>query len=102
MSNFTIPSSEELESALTPLPNWSVLDGKLLATFTFVDFRTAFTFMTLVAEQAETLGHHPEWANSYNTVTCMLFTHEADDQITSLDLKLAEAINGAALALREE
>jgi 4a-hydroxytetrahydrobiopterin dehydratase len=72
---------------------WNETDGKLQRTFRFRDFSEAFAFMTRVALVAESMGHHPEWTNVYNTVTIKLCTHDAGDRVTGKDRKLAEAID---------
>jgi len=64
----------------------------LEASFCFSNFRQAFAFMTEVALLAEKLNHHPEWSNIYNKVEITLSTHDAGNQLTALDLKMAEAI----------
>lgn len=49
--------------------------------------------MTAVAKIAEQQHHHPDWSNSYNTVTINLSTHDEDDAITAKDHRLAIAID---------
>ncbi len=74
---------------------WRLVDGKLCITLAFADFHQAFEFMTVVAQDAEALNHHPEWSNTYNRVSIALTTHDALG-ITALDLALAERITTAA------
>lgn len=73
--------------------NWKVVDGALQRTFKFADFSEAFAFMTRVALEAEKMGHHPTWTNTYNTVEIRLSTHDADDTVTDKDHRLASAID---------
>jgi 4a-hydroxytetrahydrobiopterin dehydratase len=54
--------------------------------------------MTDVAALAEKHDHHPEWSNVYNRVTIRLTTHDAGNQVTDNDRKLAEAIEALASA----
>ena len=61
-------------------------------TFTFGSFREAFSFMTRVALEAETMDHHPDWTNVYNRVTVRLNTHAAGSKITAKDVELARRI----------
>ncbi|MCC2631878.1 MAG: pterin-4-alpha-carbinolamine dehydratase [Patescibacteria group bacterium] len=82
-----------LESRLKTLPGWEVSDQKLVKEFLFADFSEAFEFMTKVAAVAESLGHHPDWSNSYNKVTIELTTHD-EGGISEKDLELAEGIEG--------
>jgi 4a-hydroxytetrahydrobiopterin dehydratase len=93
MAHFTILSQEQIDEALNKLPKWEQDNNQLTATYTFKDFRTAFAFITLVAEEAERAGHHPEWTNIYNKVTFKLSTHDAGDKVTDLDIHMAGYIN---------
>lgn len=72
---------------------WTEQDGALERTFVFADFKEAFAFMVRVAEVAERQGHHPDWRNSYNTVTIRLRTHDAGGAITDKDHRLATTID---------
>lgn len=74
---------------------WEVVDGRLHRELTFADFAEAFAFMGRVAAEAERLGHHPDWSNSWNRVVIDLVTHDAGSRITELDLELARAIEAA-------
>ncbi|MBI2710997.1 MAG: 4a-hydroxytetrahydrobiopterin dehydratase [Actinobacteria bacterium] len=71
---------------------WTVEEGKLHRRFRFDDFSEAFGFMTRVALVAEKANHHPDWSNSWNTVTIDLVSHDAGG-LTQRDHDLAEAIN---------
>lgn len=72
---------------------WIEENNKLTKTFTFKDFKAAFSFMTRVAMAAEEAGHHPEWSNVYNKVTVNLCTHDAGDVVTEKDTELAKIID---------
>lgn len=69
--------------------------------FDFVDFRSAFAFMTRVSEQAEDMDHHPDWSNSYNKVQIRLSTH-SEGGLTKLDTELAHRINRIYSDMRAE
>ena len=71
---------------------WSVVDGRLHAEFTFIDFAEAFAFMTRVAALAESAGHHPDWSNSWNQVVIDLVSHDVG-AITDRDRALAARID---------
>ena len=58
----------------------------------FKDFKTAFDFMSKVADVAEKLGHHPNWQNSYNRIGISLRTHD-QNAVTTLDVALAKHIS---------
>jgi 4a-hydroxytetrahydrobiopterin dehydratase len=93
-------SVEARKSALQGLPGWSELAGReaITRTFAFKDFNEAFGFMTRAALVAEKTDHHPEWRNVYKTVEVVLATHDAGG-VTSLDIKLADAMNAIAKQL---
>jgi 4a-hydroxytetrahydrobiopterin dehydratase len=77
---------------ITVPEGWEVVDGKLHRQLEFADFSEAFAFMTRVALAAEKADHHPDWSNSWNTVTIDLVSHDAGG-LTSRDTALAETIN---------
>jgi 4a-hydroxytetrahydrobiopterin dehydratase len=68
---------------------WVIEGGKLSKTFKFVDFITAFGFMTKCAIYVEKVNHHPEWFNVYNTLKVQLTTHEVSG-ISFKDFDLAQ------------
>ena len=77
---------------------WKQVKDSLVAELVFKNFVDAFAFMTDVAALAEKHDHHPEWSNVYNRVTIRLTTHDAGNQVTDKDRKLAEAIEALASA----
>jgi 4a-hydroxytetrahydrobiopterin dehydratase len=52
--------------------------------------------MTLCASFAEELDHHPDWSNSWNTVTVRLSTHSMK-ALTDLDITMARAMDQLSL-----
>jgi 4a-hydroxytetrahydrobiopterin dehydratase len=90
-------STNELNTALDSLKEWSLQNNKLHRQFKFKSFVEAFGFMSSLALVAEGMGHHPEWFNVYNRVTIDLITHDAGG-ITNLDIELAQKANQLALA----
>ena len=71
---------------------WSYSNDSIKIEFIFIDFISAFTFMTAVAFEAEKMNHHPEWRNVYNKVEISLSTHEANG-VTLKDFELAAKID---------
>ena len=71
---------------------WQLIDGRLHRELEFADFAEAFAFMGRVAAEAERLGHHPDWSNSWNRVVIDLVSHDAGE-VTARDLELAQAID---------
>ena len=75
------------------VPNgWRHEDNALRREFSFTNFKEAFAFMTSIANMAEAADHHPDWSNSYNTVTIALTSHDKGC-VTQRDSSLAEQIN---------
>ena len=84
------------------LSEWKVNQDKqeLGRTFVFKDFKSAFQFRTLCDNFAEELGHHPDWSNSWNTVSVRLSTHSMKG-LTDLDVTMAHAMDQFALEILE-
>lgn len=82
----------EIDSRLSGLDGWALVDGKLEREFKFADFTRAFGFMAGAAIEAEKMNHHPEWSNVYNRVKVQLVTHSAGG-VTDLDFALAKKLN---------
>lgn len=86
--------AKERETSLRGLNGW-VYDETADAishVFKFKDFSEAFAFMSRVALAAEKAGHHPDWSNSYNSVTVRLSTHDVGG-LSAKDMALAQAID---------
>ncbi len=85
----------------TILPKWQVNRNaqELSRVFEFKDFKEAFEFMTLCANFAEELDHHPDWSNSWNRVAVRLSTHSMK-ALTELDIAMASAMDRYALQVQ--
>ncbi len=86
---------QSLQEVKNNLKNWiETSDDReaLTQTFVFNNFKTAFSFMTMVALKAEQIDHHPEWSNVYNKVTIILTTHDLDG-ISDKDTELGKFID---------
>lgn len=86
------PAAREAE--LAKLGGWAydAAGDAISQTFRFASFSEAFAFMTRVALAAEKAGHHPDWSNSYNTVSIRLSTHDAGG-LSARDIALAQVID---------
>ena len=84
-------SDAEVAQRLAGLAGWTLQDGSLHRELVFADFPAAWAFMSRIALEAERIGHHPDWCNSYNRVIVELSTHDAGG-ITELDFALAGKI----------
>lgn len=93
--NSMLLTETEIKTKIQTLPGWTT-DGKIISrTFKFKDFVTAINFVNQLVEPAESAGHHPDLAISYNKVTVSLTTHDAGG-LTPLDFSLAEQISNLA------
>ena len=92
-----IMNSTEISQTLENLEGWNISDdGKSIEKqFKFKTFSQAWGFMSRIALKAEKMDHHPDWANSYNTVEVSLSTHDKGG-VTENDTKLAEFMNKVA------
>ena len=88
----TALSADEINSALLSMTGWDFIAGKLHREFKFADFSRAFGFMSAVAIQAESMNHHPEWVNVYNSVEVWLVTHDVGG-VSKRDFELACRMN---------
>ncbi len=70
-------SDDDIQRRLAGIPGWAYENGALHRRFEFADFNEAFGFMTRAALVAEKLDHHPDWSNSWNTVTVDIVSHAA-------------------------
>lgn len=88
---------QTVERELAALRDWSLAENgdAIERSFTFADFKEAFSFMTRAALKAEAMNHHPEWFNVYKTVNVKLTTHDAKG-VTERDLVLARYMDQVA------
>ncbi len=85
-------NADEVAGLAPYAPEWAVMDGKLTRTFTFKDFKEAFSFLTRVALLAEAEGHHPDMFCSWNRVELFFWTHTANG-LTRNDFIMAAKID---------
>src|ERR1700690_4268067 len=82
-------AADEIDAALTTLPDWKRDGGAIAAAYVFASFRDALALIVRVGFEAEELNHHPEIANVYNRVSFKLSTHDAGGAVTEPDIVLA-------------
>jgi 4a-hydroxytetrahydrobiopterin dehydratase len=71
-------------------------------SFTFANFKRAFTFMARCAELAEARPHHPDWTNVWNRVDVRLRTFDAGHSVTWYDIEMARDMHNVALQVKSE
>ena len=85
-----------IQRALGALPGWSRRGGSLTKTYRFPTFPSAITFVTRVADVAETMNHHPDMDIRHTRLTFTLSTHDAGG-VTMNDVTLAKEIERLAV-----
>ena len=84
-----------IQRELGGLPGWSRRGTALTKTYRFPTFPSAITFVTRVADVAESMDHHPDIDIRHTRLTFTLSTHDAGG-ITTSDLALAREIERLA------
>ena len=82
----------EIQAGVSQLEGWTLEGKELRTTRKFKDFVDAIAFVNQLVEPAESAGHHPDLAISYNKVTITLTTHDAGG-LTANDFDLARIIS---------
>jgi len=82
--------------------NGEVEGTEISRSFTFSNFKRAFTFMARCAELAEARPHHPVWTNVWNRVDVRLRTFDADHSVTWYDIEMARDMHNIALQVTSE
>ena len=85
-------SQSEIERQIKTVPQWQQEGQTITRTFEFKNFVEAIAFVDRLVEPAETAGHHPDLAISYNKVTVSLTSHDAGG-LTAKDFELAQTIS---------
>lgn len=85
-----------IQRELGGLPGWARRGNALTKTFRAGTFPAGITFVTRVADVAESMDHHPDIDIRHTRVTFTLSTHDAGG-ITANDLKLAREIERLAV-----
>ena len=84
-------SDDQIEKKLLHFPDWDYFDNALHAEFEFNNFKDCFSAMSRIAFECESLNHHPNWTNVYNSLTISIYTH-SEGGVTDKDFQLVEAI----------
>jgi len=85
-----------IQRELGGLPGWSRRGNALTKTYRFPTFPAGITFVTRVADLAESMDHHPDIDIRHTRLTFTLSTHDAGG-ITNNDLALAKEIERLAV-----
>ena len=85
-----------IQRELGGLPGWLRRGDSLTKTYRFPTFPGAITFVTRVADVAESMDHHPHIDIRHTRLTFTLSTHDAGG-ITGSDIALAKEIERLAV-----
>lgn len=85
-------SETDIQAKAQALSEWNVEGKELKRTFEFENFIKAIEFVNSLVEPAESAGHHPDLAISYNKVTVSLTSHDAGG-LTENDFEMAKTIS---------
>ena len=85
-------SHDAIQQELAKMPGWSYTGKDLKKRFTFQSFLPGIEFVNLIAQAAESAGHHPDITINYNVVGISLSTH-SEGGVTRKDFDLATKID---------
>jgi 4a-hydroxytetrahydrobiopterin dehydratase len=87
--------SGEIEAKLADLDGWELRGDAIVKSFDRGDFVGSVRFVDSLVEPAEAMGHHPDVAISWATVTVTISTH-SEGGLTAADFELAGKIEALA------
>jgi 4a-hydroxytetrahydrobiopterin dehydratase len=87
--------SNEIEAKLADLEGWERQGDAIVKSFERGDFVGSVRFVDSLVEPAEAMGHHPDVAISWATVTVTISTH-SEGGLTAADFELAGKIEALA------
>ncbi|MCI0664739.1 MAG: 4a-hydroxytetrahydrobiopterin dehydratase [Acidobacteria bacterium] len=87
-------NEEQIQESLSRLADWRLESDWLTRDLKFKDFKGAMEFVNRVADEAESMDHHPDiLIHGWNNVRLSVMTHSIGG-LTEKDFDLAERING--------
>ena len=78
----------EIEARLAELPGWKRSGEAIVKAFSCGDFVGSVRFVDSMVEPAESMGHHPDVAISWDEVIVTISTH-SQGGLTAADFELA-------------
>jgi 4a-hydroxytetrahydrobiopterin dehydratase len=85
-------SPDDAAAALSDLPLWSGDTDGIERTLELPSFRSAVEAISMIADVAEELDHHPDMDLRWTKVRVAVVTHSAGG-LTDLDLELARRVD---------
>jgi 4a-hydroxytetrahydrobiopterin dehydratase len=87
--------NEEIEAKLAGLPGWERRGTVIVKSFERGDFIGSVKFVDSLVAPAEGMGHHPDLAISWATVTVTITSH-SEGGLTAADFELAAKVDALA------
>lgn len=88
--------TDQLATALRPLPDWHADGDAITRTFKTDGWTTTLMLVNLIGFYCEAADHHPDLHVSYDEIVIRLNTHTAGG-VTAKDVELARQLEAAAL-----
>lgn len=88
-------AQEEIEERLGSLPEWELAGEAIERRLKCGDFLGSVALVDRIAPVAEEMGHHPDLAVSWDTVTVTISTH-SEGGLTAADFELAGKVDALA------
>jgi 4a-hydroxytetrahydrobiopterin dehydratase len=85
-------SDTEIDERLAGLDGWERRGDEIVKSFGRHDFVGSVKFVEALVPPAEAMGHHPDLAISWDTVTVTISTH-SEGGLTAADFELAAKID---------
>jgi len=85
-------SDTEIGQRLSGLAGWERRGEAISKRYACGDFVGSVRFAAALVEPAEAMGHHPDLAISWDTVTVTISTH-SEGGLTTADFELAEKVD---------
>jgi len=82
----------EIEARLAELPGWKRSGEAIVKAFSCGDFVGSVRFVDSLVDPAESMGHHPDVAISWDEVTVTISTH-SEGGLTAADFELAGKVD---------
>jgi 4a-hydroxytetrahydrobiopterin dehydratase len=91
----TLLDDSEIDARLAELDGWERAGDAIEKRFERGDFVGSVRFVDSIVAPAEEMGHHPDLAISWGTVTVTITTH-SEGGTTAADFELAARIDALA------
>jgi 4a-hydroxytetrahydrobiopterin dehydratase len=86
-------NADALRELASRMPAWQVAEDRLVRDVEAPSFPVAIEWVVLIAQEAESMDHHPDIDIRWRRLHLELSTHSAGGRVTDLDVALAERID---------